>query len=263
MHHRIRTPRPPCLGQRIECFRTQLGRIAGGDAAQDQVRGGKRIRMAQRAHRHVMRGPFADAGQGDPARHEFVQRLLRAEIDAAVQQGLRHATDRGGARGGHADLAQVRIGQLRRRGEQAFQSRCNRRRQWFAVALHDTRRQRARGRHADLLAEHGAHRDLEAVPAAGQAQARAPAQQRLQHAAGAERGGDRLRLRIEVEHPPQPRHHRQQLRRLRAVQFQFQCMLTNIPGFIGPSAQAQPARCIRRAEHAHVTVFIDQFNTRQ
>ena len=43
-----------------------------------------------------------------------------------------------------------------------------------AEALDEPARQRARRRHRDLLAEHGAHRELEAVDAARQAQARSP-----------------------------------------------------------------------------------------
>ena len=202
--------------------------------------------MAERAQGDVVRGPGADAGQGGPAFDEVLQRARGAEVDPAVEQGACDRVDRACARLGHAEARQVRCGDLRRLREQALQAGARQpRRQRRPVEAGQATR--VRGGHAHLLAEHRAHRGLEPVPAAWQAQGRAPAQQRPQCRVAREHGADRLGIGVEVEHAPHPLHRRQHPRRWAAVQFQLQ-RAAIVACAAWPAADPEPAGAARVGE---------------
>jgi hypothetical protein len=74
----------------------------------------------------------------------------------------------------------------------------------FAKPVHQPLRQRARGRHGDLLAQHGAHGQLVAVQRTGHAQAVAVRKGAVQH------GVDGLRVGVQVQRGAQPADHQRQ-----------------------------------------------------
>jgi len=257
MDHGVRAPRPPCFrarGQRLRGHAHAMGRHG---FLQHQVVGGEGIRMPERAQGHVVGGPRADAGQRDPACGEILQRAFGAEVDATFEQRTRQAADRVGARAGQADRGEVDIDQPVRCREQMGQS-IERNRQRRSVPLRQPRGQRARGGHAHLLADHRAHRDLETIPAARQPQPRARVQQGTQACVVAQCLRDDMRIRIQVEHAPQPLHDAQQLHGRRALQLQPQRMCA-----VAPRADAQPARRLGSADHAPVAALVHHFHAGQ
>ena len=129
-----------------------------------------------------------------------------------------------------------------------------------AMVLCQARGQGACGGHADLLADDRAHRDLETVPATGQAQAGILLQQRSQARILTQCLGDGLWVRIQVEHAPQAIDDTQQLRRINAVQLQFQRVCFRVAL---PAADAQPTRTIAVADHARVAFRIHVFHAGQ
>ena len=214
--------------------------------------------MSQRAHGDVVSGPWSDPGQGHPAGDEVVQHALAVEVHTSVQYRARDGAHGVGARAGQADAGEVGFGQRFRRGEKMMQPGCETFRQRFAELLRQSCRERTSGRHADLLADDGAHGDLEAVPAAGQTQARTFFQQRPQARIVRQRGGDGMRIRIQVEHAPQAVDDVQQPCRRHAVQLELQGMLV-----VRPRAHPQPSRRGGRADHARIAVLVHRFHPGQ
>jgi len=89
----------------------------------------------------------------------------------------------------------------RRKQPGEFRKRCV---NGLAEPVHQPLRERARGGHRDLLAEHGAHRELEAVERAGHAQAVASRKRVVQHRV------DRDRVGVQVERGAQAVDHLRQ-----------------------------------------------------
>ena len=76
-------------------------------------------------------------------------------------------------------------------------------RQRRAMRRHQLAAQADRGDHGDLLAQHGAHRQFEAIPGAGDAQAGPGRRQRRQHRVMRQLRRDGGRIAVQVELPPQ------------------------------------------------------------
>ena len=122
------------------------------------------------------------------------------EIDGAVAQRRAHAAQRLAAALRHREHVVVGGGDAPRVGKTCVSDPSGAG-QRLAVALHDARGVRARGRDRDLLAEHGAHDDLRAVDAARHAQPGARGDERREQRVAREHRGDRDGVGVEVEQP--------------------------------------------------------------
>ena len=136
--------------------------------------GGNASGQPRRAHRDVVRRPRADPGKRT---QPFDQRLgrragrrtaVRAHPSARRAPGWRRAAADDAELGDALDRHDGEIGRPRERAidRRATASRAQRR------SARQAARERSRCRNGHLLAEHGAHGELERVDAAGQAQAR-------------------------------------------------------------------------------------------
>src|SRR6185437_2162455 len=86
--------------------------------AQDaDVGGGKSVGMMQAAERDVLRGPFADAGNGAQTVDALLQRVREIKEVGLGYGGAGERLERGTARGGHAQRTEVGRGELLRGGK--------------------------------------------------------------------------------------------------------------------------------------------------
>ena len=131
-----------------------------------QIGGQEGIRVAQRPHGDVLRGPGADARQGEQPGPRFVSVGARVEHQVAARQRLRESEQSAAARGGHRQLGGVDAGQGRGRGERARHG-ADRPRHRRSVVAHQPAGQRGGAGQRHLLAEHGSHRQLVGVDVAG------------------------------------------------------------------------------------------------
>ena len=168
-------------------------------AAQHEVAGGKRIRLAAGAHRDVVRRPGADPGDLAQARDQLVELEPAVERKPAVRDGARERADRRGARAREPDRRDVRLGERGGLGEEVREARLGRRRQRLAEALAPggprawSRRARspaARARRA-RPARSRPRRRGRAGPGAAARAARAPGCVRAGGRSGADRRRDR------------------------------------------------------------------------
>src|SRR5689334_18708735 len=95
MQDRICAPRTPRFGELAQRLLTEQLAFRCGGATQNQITGGKRIRMRQGAHRDVLRGPVADTIESRPRVDESIERLFGRETYPAVQHGTRDAANAG------------------------------------------------------------------------------------------------------------------------------------------------------------------------
>ncbi len=166
-----------------------------------EIRGGKRIRHVERAHREVVRGPRADARQRDEARDERVEIVRRVELHALAHDRARELEDRRGARTRHPDLrdaidADTRdIG--RRRKSRRERSGCARIERG-AERSREPPGERRRAGDGDLLSQHRADRGFERIERAGQAQPGPRVHEPREDRIGTEHARDRIGPRIEV-----------------------------------------------------------------
>jgi len=218
---------------------------------QRHVAGREGVGPAQRAHRDVLRGPVADAGQ-------LAQRPLITDRAGHRHDGTGALPDQA-ARG---EFGRVAVGQARGRGKDPSGARAGAvigavigagvgvrigvRIDVGAVVIGRTGKRCAEaprqpagqgvGRsHAHLLAEHRAHRQLEPVEGARHANARCLRGQ------CAQAGGHRRRLAVEVKEPPQPRLQRYSHGGQRGVQAHPQHAAGGIGLHAHPAGMLAPA----------------------
>ena len=99
----------------------ELARAAvAGHAPQHQVAGRERVRLVERAHRDVLRGPVADAGNGAQRLRASTRRRRRRAPSRTARASARK---RRGARRDDAGFFERRIGELRGRRKQASERR--------------------------------------------------------------------------------------------------------------------------------------------
>ncbi|MNV67714.1 hypothetical protein D3C71_1605240 [compost metagenome] len=168
-----------------------------------------------------MRGPHADPGQGDAARHEAGQRLAGTEIEPAIDHGLRNRTHGGRAGARQPDGFQGCLGQHLRGGELAVQS-LRHALQGGAEAVHHPACQRGGCSDADLLAQHRAHGHFKAIPAAGHAQPGALCDTRRQQWLLRERRVHHAQVGIEIEDAAHAAHDARNRTRIDLAQVQQQ-----------------------------------------
>ena len=169
LDHRVAAPWPPRFGARGSAFAPSREPSSGPRVAAPGLRPGTRPDGRLRAARCISRST-ARCRAARPSARRNLRAFAPAEIDPAVDHCPRHRAHRLGTRAGHADRREVGIGQGLRCREHMFQSGRECDRQRLPEALRQAGRDRAGRGDADLLAEDRAHRDLEAVPAAGKAQ---------------------------------------------------------------------------------------------
>ena len=116
-HDGVRAPRPPRLGSSIELSH---GAVAG-HPPQHQIAARKRIRLAKRAHRDVLRGPVADSRNRRQRRRRLPRICRRAEFDRAAQDRSRERSDGLSPRLHDPDRFNVRCHELLGRREQTEQ----------------------------------------------------------------------------------------------------------------------------------------------
>jgi hypothetical protein len=126
----------------------------------------------------------------------------------------------------------------------------SRRRQRLAEAGDQPARQRGGSAHAHLLAEHGAHRQLEPVPGAGHAKTRACPDSLSQLRAARELAADALRIRIQIEQPPHARHHRLEVAQRGEAQHQPHAV----------AGRGDGERAGRRAQRAPAAALVHHFD---
>jgi hypothetical protein len=175
-----------------------------GGAQEPEVGGRKRVGVAEGAERDVRCGPLPDPRERDEPRRGRPGRLGGAQ-DLGLPEHLLRERDEGvRPRPREPDALQRRPGEARRPGERDPEPV---RRDRLAVRRCDSSRDRPRRRHADLLPQDRAHRDLEWIPGAGDPQARAGSDERPEHRIALEARVDRDRVRVQVEEVPEPGHH--------------------------------------------------------
>ena len=184
VHGRVGAPGPPRLGSPSGLARAD----AAQRVAQDEVAGGKRVRVAKRAHRDVLDRPGADAGQLEQRRARS-SGSWRSSITSPPARPTRARRARARARRACRRSPPPRqpLGG-REQADEAARARPAAHR-GAARALGEAA---ARG-HRDLLAEHRAHGELEAVPGTGHAQPRPRLDERREQRVGSESGVDRAR----------------------------------------------------------------------
>lgn len=91
---------------------------------QSEIAGGKGVRLSERAHGHVLRCPFADAGQ-------FAELLEKAghiydpeKIDLSVADSLSQGADTARTRTWKSDATEVSAGQAFGRGKRVREDAC-------------------------------------------------------------------------------------------------------------------------------------------
>src|SRR4051812_17809606 len=85
----VRPPRPPFL-----CALFHSPRVAHAQGPeQSNVTGRKGVRLAERAHRDILRGPWADAGKRGEAAQEGFGVRYRIEVEFAATDRARKALD--------------------------------------------------------------------------------------------------------------------------------------------------------------------------
>ena len=183
----------------------------GQRAHETDIAGRKRIGLAQLTQGDVLRRPFADPAYG-------LQPLNRVVEPAAGTQQIGIGDDSGGDGGErgrpasrHAEGRQVRARQYLRPWEDVGQITI-RLRQGLSMCGNQAPGQTDRGGNRDLLSQHRADRQLEAVPGAGHAQTRSRLYQRGQSRILGEMGGDGKRIGGQVEDAAQPRDDPRQCR---------------------------------------------------
>ena len=167
-----------------------------------------RVRIAQRAHGDVLDRPRPDARKGEQA-----PRAWRRAPPAGRAAGRRRPPRP--ARAGHRPRARGMPGSgpaatASGRGKRCVSPGRRRAPARRAPAPACAAVRRAAG-HADLLAEDRPHRELEAAPGPGHADARRARQPRPDHRIAGQAARERRRIVVEVEDPPGDRPARRRL----------------------------------------------------
>jgi kynureninase len=192
VHGGIAAPGSPAVGA------TGVG---ADHSADDQVGGWEGIRIAERAQRDVVDGPRPDARQREQLASHLVAVRERVERDVAVRHGLCQRAKRALSGTREPDRGELGAGDsfrsrecVRERAASSFER--------FAALFDEPARERSCGSHGHLLAEHGAHRELETIDGPGHPQSWVLRDAGCEHRIGAERLVDRDRISVEVEQPP-------------------------------------------------------------
>src|SRR4051812_22161409 len=119
MDDRVTPPRSPCFGARFERLGAERRPIRSRDPAQDQVAGRKRVRLAERAQRNVLRRPLANTRNVDQRRTGVVG---YAEIDRSSGDGGPERAQRGDSESRDAEAVEVSTCECSRSGKEMCQT---------------------------------------------------------------------------------------------------------------------------------------------
>src|SRR5216683_5584971 len=200
----IGAPGAPWLGAAVELGGAGAGAGAPGGAAQQaDIAGRKGVGLAHGTERDVMRRPFADAANVAQPRDRVLDGGERLEEMGIRQSRLGEREEGGLARAGHAEGGKIGrrdLGGARKgAGEGGIAALLDRYRR--AAQLHELAGETPTGLDRDLLTQHGAHRQLEAVPAARRAQAGPFRDQRRQQRILRQMRADRRDIGAKIEDP--------------------------------------------------------------
>ena len=170
-------------------------------APQAQVARRKRVRFPEGAHRNVVRRPLADPRNRDEPRDRVVEIERRIESQRSVDDGGSERANRRRTRARDADPPEIGVGEHVRRRKEMREAGA-RRRDRRPERAGEPPRERRRAGDRDLLAEHGAHRELESVPRARHAHAGTRVDGGTQLGAPSQLTGDTQRIGGEVEETP-------------------------------------------------------------
>jgi len=168
----------------------------------------KGIRIAQGAQRNVMRSPVADAAHTLQSRNGFVKHRPRRHLQTALRSELRKLLNRAGAclrQTYRRDIGHC-CSRKRLRSRKVMRDLRERRVDPVAEAPHETAGQGRGTGHADLLAKHGAHGELECIKSTGHAQARIFSNACCKQRVIAQVRIDDGRIRIQIELTTHARH---------------------------------------------------------
>ncbi len=143
------------------------------------------VRVGERAHRDVLRRPRPDARQVEQPRARLGEVDAGPELEP-VGERARHRRDRALPGAGHRQRRRHRDDRFRRRP--GVRQRAVGLGQRLTGRRHQPRGERPRRRKRDLLAEHGADRQLAAVGGARHAQPRPRRHERAEHRVAGEMG---------------------------------------------------------------------------
>jgi len=252
MHDGVGAPRAPALGA--------LHGLALGDATQGgadaEIGGGERVRPPESAHREVLRGPRADAGQLLEARQRLLDVAGLIERERAFREGTRDGAE--AARAGAGKAHRGDAGFTRARERLGAREEPRERREWRRDARAEARREAARERpraaDGDLLAEDGAHRSLEPIPGARHAEAGAARDERPKGPIAGEVPRDGDRIGVQIEERAQPRGDPVERARERAGRLDAQrapaVLLDRDPAGPGSEADRAAVHAVRHLLHA-------------
>src|SRR5438105_2422065 len=236
----IRPPRPPGL-RALE----QRARCPSEGTAKAEIGSGECVGFTERAERHELRGPVADAGDFAERRRDRVEVLRSIQPDASVAGAPGELNDGVCPHRGHAP--QLRFGEPGRSRE-------------TSELLDQLDRHRSRALHRDLLTEDRAHGQLERIPRARDSQS--GPEERLQCGVESEVLEDRSGVGAQIEHALETsgdlecpgrqrrRHARLQMRRSTATHFQ--------PAFGQPAAQVAIGDAQPLGETRRITRLLEQ-----
>jgi hypothetical protein len=165
--------------------------------------------MVQRAHGNVLHGPWANP-------RDLEQRFevsLHVEGDSAIGYLPRELPNRACARADDAGFFQRRVGKLRRRREQPFETGGPVDR--LAPLRGDATSNGGCGADGDLLTEYRAHGELERIPGAWQADAGVSGTGALQQSITRQCLRHERRIGVDVEHAGDPFGNLRNQRRIR------------------------------------------------
>ena len=213
----VGAPRPPAFGASQQGRRRRAARRppvaaprSSPTSAAGNASGSRRARMAMYCAVHS-----PTPRQRAQARDRRFDVGRRSDRRVGIGQGRARQADRG-PRARASGMPRARRSVAARRsgvGNDVRQTDpCRRRAAARRRAPTSRPASRARRLHGDLLAEHGAHRELEAVPGARHPQSRARRDERRQQRVRDEVRADRRRVGVQVEHPAHARDDRRQRR---------------------------------------------------
>src|SRR3989441_1119417 len=181
---------PPAVAERAP--EPQVGRREG-------------VGLAEGAHRDVVRRPRADAEHGGEARDRVLEPARGVEHELSARHGAGKPADGRGPATREADRGEVRVGE-RLGPREEMREAVLRPVVRSTEGAYETPGERGRAAYRHLLAEHGAHRQLEGVPRPGHAQPGAAGDERRQLGAPREVVRDPYRVGVEVEEAPRALH---------------------------------------------------------
>src|ERR1017187_3328245 len=166
IHGSIRAPWPPGLGALLQIAR---GPKSHG-TQKPEIAGGKGIGLPERSHRHILPGPFPNAGNFAQPFEKGVRVHHSFKVDFTNANRASEGPNRFGSAPRQADVAKLRIRQDLRWRKKVCESTGPAKR--LPETAYHPPRQGSRALDGNLLSENRTHRKFETIPAAWHPQPR-------------------------------------------------------------------------------------------